>query len=90
LYRVSDVGGEVAQQLGRAVRRVLEDKIAETNQKLPDKLNRQIDKKKDNLRLSVHDLVSSKWSDLAKYASKRAAEASQTSDKTSPAPDLKP
>jgi len=72
LYRVSDVGGEIAQQLGRAVRRILDDKIVETNQKLPDKLNRQIEKKKERLRFSIHDLVSSKWSELAEFAAKQA------------------
>jgi len=80
LYRVSDVGGEVAQQLGRAVRRILDDKIADTNQKLPDKLNRQIEKKKDRLRFSVHDLVSSKWSELAEFAAKQAKATAETSN----------
>ncbi len=70
LYRVSDVGGEVAQQLGRTVRTFLDSKIDDGNQKLPTKINKQIAKKQDRLRFSMHDLVVSKWSDLAKYVTK--------------------
>jgi hypothetical protein len=70
LYRVSDVGGEIAQQLGRGVRQVVERKIADSNEKLADKINRQLAKKKDRLRLSLQDLLASKWADLAKHVKK--------------------
>jgi len=81
LYRVSNVGGEVAQQLGRSVRRILENKIADANQKLPDKLNRQIAKKKDKLQFSMHDLVKSKWSEMAKHVKQEASGSDQESDR---------
>ncbi len=73
LHRVSDVGGEFAQQLGRGVRKILEEKIKDGNQKLAAKLNRQIEKKKDKLRFSMHDLLKSKWSKLAKHVDKEQA-----------------
>ncbi len=72
LYKVSDVGGEIAQQLGRTVQGMLENKIAESNHKLPDKINRQIAKKEDDLRFSMQDLLASKWAELAKHAKQQS------------------
>lgn len=70
VYRVSDVGGEAAQQLGRGIRKIVVDKIEQSEAKLPEKLNRQIEKKQDRLRLSLRDLMASQWRDLAKYVQK--------------------
>lgn len=84
LYRVSDVGGEVAQQLGRGVRNLLNKKIEEQNQKLAGKLNRQIDKKRDRLRFSMSDLVKSKWSKMSKFIKKERAERKAASGKNQP------
>jgi len=39
--------------------------MAKQNQKLPSKINRQIDKNRDKLRLSVQDLLTSQWGGLA-------------------------
>ena len=73
--RVSKIGGDVAEQLGKGARGILEKKIAEKQQKITDKLNRSIEKRKDDLRLSVHDLVASQWGDLAsKYLDLPASE----------------
>jgi hypothetical protein len=59
--RVSKIGGDVAEEIGREIRRTLEDKLAEDGAGLAEKLNRQIAKNQDKLRLSLHDALASKW-----------------------------
>jgi hypothetical protein len=39
--------------------------VAKQNAKLPDKINRQISKNRERLRLSVQDLLTSQWGPLA-------------------------
>ncbi len=67
IKRVSKVGGEVAQQLGRGVRNILDDKIVEYQTKLVEKMNKSINKKKDDLRLSLAELVESEWCKFEEY-----------------------
>lgn len=67
IQRISKVGGEVAQQVGRGVRQVLDDKIEEYEAKLVSKMNASIAKKKDSLKLSVAELVDSEWSKFQDY-----------------------
>ncbi len=65
LDRISKVGGEVAQQLGRQVRSVLDEKVAEKQNKLLQKINKGIEKNQDKLRISLHDAIRSKWAKKA-------------------------
>jgi hypothetical protein len=65
LIRVSKAGGELAEQMGKAAQKILEEKIEEKEDKLVQKANAAIAKKKDELRLSVADLMKSKWANLA-------------------------
>lgn len=65
LERISQVGGAVAHELGQQSHSLLHKELAKQNQKLADKINRQIDKHRPRLRLSVQDLLASKWSSLA-------------------------
>ena len=51
--RVSKAGGEFAQQVTKGVRSVLDEKIAEKEQKLVDKINKKFRDKKKSMRL-VH------------------------------------
>ncbi len=52
--RVSKVGGEVAQQWGELMEEVIRDRfLHKQNEKLTAKLNRAIDKERDDLRLSL-------------------------------------
>lgn len=67
IKRVSKLGGEFAQQVGRGVRKILDDKIKEYETKLVQKLNKSISKKKDSFRLSASELVKSEWSKLAEF-----------------------
>lgn len=59
--RISKVGGDIAEEIGRGMRRALEEKLAEDRTELADKFNRQIAKNQEKLRLSLHDALASKW-----------------------------
>ncbi len=63
--RISKVGGEVSQQATRWARRAIDEKIETEENKLVDKINADLEKNEKNLRLSLHDAVSSKWSNAA-------------------------
>ena len=62
LQRVSKIGGEVAQQLGKAIRGRLEKEIDKRKEKLVKKVNQSIEKRKDKFRLSLSDFLKSHWS----------------------------
>lgn len=65
VHRISQIGGSVAHELGDQARDLLDEELAKQNEKLPSKLNRQIGKNQDKLRLSVQDLLGSQWGSLA-------------------------
>lgn len=65
LERVSQVGGSLAHELGKQARDLLDREVAKQNAKLPEKINRQIGKNREQLRLSVQDLLTSHWGPLA-------------------------
>lgn len=53
LRKLGDFDGPVVRELGRSLRDMLEDRIADESPKLAAKLNRQIEKQQDKLRLSA-------------------------------------
>ncbi|MCH2180942.1 MAG: hypothetical protein MK108_02965 [Mariniblastus sp.] len=59
--RISKVGGEVAQQVTRWARGSIDEKVREEEAKLVTKLNAQLEKNQDDLRLSLHDALQSRW-----------------------------
>lgn len=59
--RVGKAGGEIAQQVGKKVRSMLDEKIADKKQKLLNKINSELTKNQDDLRIPIADAVSSKW-----------------------------
>jgi len=65
LRRISDLRGPFVNSLSHGVREVLEDRIAKRRQSLVDKINRQIEKNEDEFRLSLFDLLRSRWGGLA-------------------------
>ena len=65
LHRISNLHGPLIHEFGKGIREVLEDKIADDRVALAGKINRQIDKNRDHLRVSLRDLLASKWSKLA-------------------------
>jgi len=58
--RVSQVGGDFAKALGEGARGTIDRKIAETNEKLVDKINKQIDKQQSKMVFSMQDWLQSK------------------------------
>ncbi len=70
LHDVSDVGGEFAQQAGRGFKHFLEDEyLPKQSERLPEKLNRKIDQKRERLRISADDWII-RWIDKHTSASK--------------------
>jgi hypothetical protein len=61
--RISKVGGDVAEELGRGLRKILETKIEEKRPKIVSKINAKIAKSEDKLRFSMHDFFAEKFSD---------------------------
>jgi hypothetical protein len=68
VLRISRLDGPLAHELGKGLRGVLENKIESKRHKMVAKINRQIDKNKDKLRLSIADLGRRAWDELADVA----------------------
>lgn len=58
--RVSQVGGDFAKVLGKGLRGVVDEKLADMNAKLVDKINNQLEKHRDKLAFSAQDWLQSK------------------------------
>lgn len=61
LQKVSKLKGPLVKQLSGSVHDVLMDKIEEKRSRLPEKINRQIVKNQDKMRLSLSDFAATKW-----------------------------
>jgi hypothetical protein len=57
LKRISDADGPLVRELSWSVEQIVRDELNERNDKLTSKLNRQIDKNRDKLRLSASRFV---------------------------------
>jgi len=68
LHRVSDLRGDVAEELGRQLRDVLDDQLVKKREKLTEKINRQVQKNQHHLRFSVPELLDSQFSELLEQA----------------------
>ena len=64
--RISKAGGEFAQQVSKGVRGSLDEKIAQKEQKLVEKINKKLLEEKKSLRLSISEAAKSKWASAAK------------------------
>lgn len=80
MYRVSDVGGEIAQQIGRGAESIIEKRLAKERPKLAAKLNTALDKKQGKLRISPKELFASKWGEYAKQQLSEASAATQAAE----------
>jgi len=63
LERISELNGAAAHELGQTLQPMLNNVLDEKRDKIVDRLNRQIAKKQDKLRLSLHDAAQSMWRD---------------------------
>src|SRR3954454_16291656 len=61
LRRVGQLEGPLVRSLSHATREALEEKLADDNAKLVAKLNRAIDMQEKKLRVSLADVMKSKW-----------------------------
>jgi hypothetical protein len=66
LRRISQLSGPLVHELGKTLRELLENELARRRHKLPDKINRQIAKNRDDLRLSLQDVLGSQWGSFAR------------------------
>lgn len=64
LRRLSHLRGDLAQELGRLLRRVINDVLEKRQDRLTDRMNQQLAKKQDRLRLSLYDLAASRWNSI--------------------------
>lgn len=62
--RIGKVGGDVAEELGRGLRKILEKKIEDKRPKIVSKINTKIAKREDKLRFSVHDYFTEKFAEV--------------------------
>jgi hypothetical protein len=70
LNRLSKIGGDVAEELGRAARGRIERRIAAKDEKLTRKINEQLAKREDALRLSWAALAETGWKQLIELPEK--------------------
>lgn len=64
IRRIGELHGPLVRSLSHATREALEEKLAEDNARLVAKLNRAIDKQEKKLKLSLADVMQSKWRGL--------------------------
>ncbi len=65
MRRIGQLDGPLVRSLSHSIREALEEKLADDNAKLVAKLNRAIDKQEKKLKLSLADVMKSKWKWLA-------------------------
>jgi hypothetical protein len=53
VHRISQLHGPLAEQLGKGIRGVVDDRLADYSDKLIVKMNQQLEKQKDKLKLSL-------------------------------------
>ncbi len=58
--RISHIGGDAAELMGKQLRGLLDKKLEEYDEKLAEKMNKQIAKQKDRLSLSLSDWMQKK------------------------------
>lgn len=58
--RISQVGGPLAEKLGNGLRKALENKLEDSNAKLPEKMNKQLAKHSDRMQFSTQEWLQSK------------------------------
>jgi hypothetical protein len=51
--RISQLHGPLAEELGKGLRGLVDDRLKDFEEKLPDKINRELDKQKDKLQISL-------------------------------------
>jgi hypothetical protein len=68
VHRFSKLSGPLARELSSSLREVVERKLESKQGKIVEKINTQIGRHPERLRLSLSDLVASRWKSLTGYA----------------------
>ena len=66
LRRLSHLRGDLAHELGRGLRGIINDILEKRQEKLTARMNQQLAKKQEKMRLSIHDMAKSRWPLLGK------------------------
>jgi hypothetical protein len=69
MRRISQLSGPLVKQLSHEVREVLEDQIAKRQDKMVEKINQQIEKNEEKLRLSLTSVLNTKLGDMQSLTS---------------------
>lgn len=64
LLRISQLHGSLVHRIGDEARRIIEKKLAEKRADLVAKINRQIEKNQDQLKVSLREYVEQEWGRL--------------------------
>ncbi len=68
LDNISKLGGEAAQQLGKGIELILEREVRHARPKIVKAINKEIAENAHKLRISMNDLLDSKWKGLGAMA----------------------
>jgi hypothetical protein len=63
VHRISQIGGPMAKHLGNGLRELLEDKLRDYDDKLVEKINKQIEKQQSKLHISLQDWIATRVGD---------------------------
>jgi hypothetical protein len=69
MRRISQLSGPLVKQLSHEVREVLEDALAKQQDKMVEKINKQIEKNEEKLRLSLTSVLNTKLGDVQSLTS---------------------
>ena len=64
LHRISQIHGDIAEEFGDSLHKVLQREIDQRRGKIVDKANRAIEKNQDELTFSIQDIAASGWEKL--------------------------
>ena len=64
ITRVSRLDGPIVRELGRTLKQLVKKKLDDQEPKIVEKANKQIEKNRDSLTLSLADFGKTAWSEL--------------------------
>jgi hypothetical protein len=78
--RISHVKGSLAKEMGRTMQSLVERQIENKREQLAQKINQKIAKQQDRFRLSLSDLLSSKWGKVVNPEDERTDSSAPAAD----------
>ena len=68
VQRISKIGGDAAHEIGDSLKPTIAKELHHREAKVVEDLNRSIEKRRDRLRFSADELLTSKWSKISTVA----------------------